>query len=353
MIYNKNNSYVATISADIVADLSLGDCGKGKVSSFLAASGKYGAVARWAGGNNAGHTVYVGGKKYKTHLIPSGVFSGILSIIGPGCVLHPNSFYQELKYLEDNGFDSNLVKVSPTTHIVTDEHIKFDKENLASKLGTTSKGIAPAYASKAARTGILARDILDEKYLWDGILPQKILCEGAQGFYLDENCSSYPYVTSSITIPYGACSLGFPPQSIGQIFGLCKAYDTRSGEDLNFLKLEDAEPLLQSIAKVGAEYGVTTGRPRKVNWLNVDMLINAINISGTTVLIMNKCDILEQVQSDGEIKIIYKNKQQNVGTVSYMKTLISQIVKDSCPLVSEIIYSYSPEDLSGETIKLR
>ena len=128
---------------DIVADLSWGDTGKGKITSHLAKDKSYDYVCRWAGGNNAGHTVFLKGKKYKTHLVPSGVFHGIKSIIGPQCVVHPESLQEELDYLKEHGFDTSLVKVSPRAHIVTDKHIKDDKKKLAKKLGTTSKGIAP------------------------------------------------------------------------------------------------------------------------------------------------------------------------------------------------------------------
>ena len=153
--------------ADVVVGLAWGDEAKGKITAQLAATrhptdgGKfYDYVARWAGGNNAGHTVWVDGEKFKTHLVPSGVFYDVKSVVGPGCVLHPESFYAELSYLEDNGFDSSLVKVSPKCHIVTDDHLEFDRANLAKKLGTTGRGIAPSYSAKFARTGILAKDCL-------------------------------------------------------------------------------------------------------------------------------------------------------------------------------------------------
>lgn len=333
--------------ADIVADLVLGDSGKGCVASHLAKVGNYDAVIRWAGGNNAGHTVYVDGKKYATHLIPSGIFYGKLSIIGPGCVLHPASFFKELEYLAESGFDTSLVKVSPRAHIVQPEHIAEDKRDLAKKLGTTSKGIAPVYAAKAARVGIQAKDVLSEEYLWDENLPENILCEGAQGFYLDQDFGNYPYVTSSVTLPYGACSIGFPPQVIDEIYGICKAYDTRSGEDPYFPELNEVEPTLLVVAKLGNEFGVTTGRPRKVRWLDLDMLINAINISGTTTLIMNKCDILEKIEGESQIKYTYKNKLQNVDTVLSMIEDVLGIIRENCPFVKKAIFSYSPEDLSG------
>ena len=152
---------------DVVADLSWGDTGKGKIVSALVKKNNYDFVCRWAGGNNAGHTVFLKGKKYKTHLVPSGVFHGVRSIIGPACVVHPDSLIDELKYLENHGFDTSLVKVSPRAHIVSEKHISSDKRKLAKKLGTTSKGIAPCYAEKMARSGLLAKDVFDEDLLWD------------------------------------------------------------------------------------------------------------------------------------------------------------------------------------------
>lgn len=334
--------------ADVVVGLVLGDEGKGKITSALA-SGKlesgepaYNVVARWAGGNNAGHTVYVNGLKYKTHLVPSGIFYGIKSVIGPGCVLHPESFYSELKYLKENGFDTTLVKVSPRTHIITEEHIEIDKKNLAGKLGTTGKGIAPAYASKAARTGVLALDVLPKKYLWDENLEGRVLCEGAQGVWLDLDHGDYPYVTSSTTLTYGACSVGFPPQKIRKVWGIAKIYDTKSGEDPRFPASLFEDPVLSKLGELGQEYGVTTGRRRKVNWLDVDYLIKSINLSGTTDLIINKCDILDQL---GTYKVIYKKSRVEFGTLLEMKTFIESKIDNNCPLVRSVIFSSSPEDI--------
>ena len=292
---------------DVVADLSWGDTGKGKIVSALVKRNNYDFVCRWAGGNNAGHTVFLKGKKYKTHLIPSGVFHGVQSIIGPACVVNRDALLDELKYIEENGFDPTLVKVSPRAHMVTEAHIDKDKKKLAKKLGTTSKGIAPCYAEKMARSGWQAKDLLPPEMLWDEKLYGNILCEGAQGFYLDIDHGNYPYVTSSTTLPYGACSLGFPPQKIRKIWGTCKVYDTRSGVDPLFPKDLLKDPDLAKLGELGEEYGVTTGRRRIVNWLNLDMLSNAVRISGATELVLNKMDILTKLgtfklQHDGELK---------------------------------------------------
>ncbi len=325
---------------DIVVGLSCGDEGKGKVVSQLSRYNDYDLVCRWSGGNNAGHTVYVNGKSYKTHLIPSGVFYDTVSIIGPGCVLHPESFYQELEYLKDNGFDSNLVKVSPNCHIVQDEHIAQDRTNLAKKLGTTGKGISYAYAAKAAKTGIQAKDVLDKKYLWDEVLYGTILCEGAQGVWLDIDQGNYPYVTSGQTLPHTACSLGFSIHKINKIYGCAKIYDTRSGEDPLFPESLFDDPVLLKIANIGQEYGVTTGRRRKVNYLNLDNLIKAINITGTTHLLINKCDILEQVNC---YDLYYKNVLQKLNSMDEMRKFIEYFVMDNCEDIKEILFSFSPE----------
>jgi len=328
--------------ADVVSDLSWGDTGKGKVTSYLAKIGDYDFVCRWAGGNNAGHTVFVDGKKYKTHLIPSGVFHGIKSVIGPGCVVHPVSFMKEINYLKDNGFDTSLVKVSPKAHIVQDSHINYDSQNLSRSLGTTSKGIAPCYADKMARTGIRASQVLSDEYLWDEKLYGKILCEGAQGFYLDIDYGNYPYVTSSTTLPYGACSLGIPPQKIRKIFGICKAYDTRSGIDPDFPPELLDDPELTLIGDLGQEYGVTTGRRRTVNWLNVDKLAHAIEMTGVTHLVVNKCDILKEA---GIFRIIESGEPVTAPDFKQFKQLIKREI-DSCDhMIEEIIFSEDPEVL--------
>lgn len=327
---------------DIVFGISWGDEGKGKVTSYLTKKGNYDFVCRWAGGNNAGHTVFLKGKKYKTHLVPSGVFHGIKSVIGPGCVVHPDSLTEELKYLEKNNFDSSLVKVSPRAHIVTEKHIDKDKKILAKKFGTTSKGIAPCYADKMARTGKLARDILSPDLLWDEQLSGRILCEGAQGFYLDIDHGNYPYVTSSTTLPYGACSLGFPPQKIRHIWGISKIYDTRSGVDPLFPEELLKDPELTTLGGLGQEFGVTTGRRRHCNWLNLDMMIDAARRTGTTHLVVNKCDILREL---GIFKLSYKNELKTFDSYNDMTSFITTKVGESNSLVKHIHLSNSPEKL--------
>jgi len=278
---------------DIIFGLAWGDEGKGKISNAI--SKNYDIVCRWNGGPNAGHTVYLGDKKYKTHLIPCGIFQNKLNVIGPNCVINIDKFYDEIEYLRKEGFDISLIKVSPNAHIITEKHIQYDLKYLKPKLGTTGQGIAPCYADKALRVGKLAKNYLDKKYLWNGELYGNILCEGAQSFWLDLNYGDYPYVTSSETLPYSACSLGFSPKLIRNIIGVAKIYDTKSGVDPLFPQTLWEDNELNKIIEIGQEFGSTTGRRRIVNWLNLNKLLDAIKISGVNELIINKCDILEKI----------------------------------------------------------
>ena len=329
-------------NVDICCGLNWGDEAKGKIVSYLAKTRPYDFVCRWAGGNNAGHTIYINGIKYKTHLIPSGIFYNIKSIIGPDCVVNKNSFIREINYLKKNNFDTSLIKISPNAHIITDNHIQEDKDKYKSQ-GTTSSGIAPCYRDKFARKGKLVKDdIFFKEYLWDQKLYGNILCEGAQGFWLDINYGNYPYVTSSTTLPYGACSLGFPPQLIRNIFGASKIYDTRSGIDPLFPESLLTDPELSLICEKGNEIGTTTGRRRIVNWLNLDKLINAIQISGTNIIIISKIDILEDVKL---FKLFHNNQLIRFETLKLMKLYIKDALLTNCPLLTKIVYSECKENI--------
>ena len=202
--------------------------------------------------------------------------------------MNVNSFFEEINYLKSNGFNTNLIFISPRAHVVTEEHITEDKEKLFKTQGTTAKGIAPCYKDKYARKGLLAKNISEFKdYLWDEKLYGNILCEGAQGFWLDINYGNYPYVTSSNTLPYGACSLGFPPQFIRHIYGATKIYDTRSGIDPFFPEnlLEDEDLLSLASRRRIWNYN---GANEKTNWLNLDKLVVLVKISGTTIMLISK-----------------------------------------------------------------
>ena len=329
---------------DICCGLAWGDEAKGKIVANLCKLNNYDFVCRWSGGNNAGHTIYKDGTKYTTNLIPSGIFYNIKSIIGPDCILNINDFFKEVKYLKENGFDTTLIKISPKTHIVLERHQTEDKETLG-HLGTTSKGIAPCYRDKYARIGKRAEEYTElTEYLWDENLNGNILCEGAQGFWLDINYGNYPYITSSTTLPYGACSMGIPPQLIRKIYGAAKIYDTRVGTDPLFPEslLEDQE--LKKIGEYGEEYGVTTGRKRKVNWLNLDKLIEATQYSGTTHIIISKIDILEQINI---YKIYYNTQLITFSTLKELLDFINQKLYETCKLLKNIQFSNNPETIQS------
>jgi adenylosuccinate synthase len=327
--------------ADIVCGLCWGDEAKGKITASLASTKNYNFVCRWAGGNNAGHTIYVNGEKLKTHLVPAGIFYNVPSIIGPGCVVNKKSILEEFDYLSSKGFDTSLVKISGSAHVVTDKHIDEDKKRLAARLGTTSRGIAPCYSDKMGRTGIHAREIFPESMLWDENLYGNILCEGAQGVWLDVDWGNYPYVTSSTTLPYGACSLGIPPQAIRKIYGAAKIYDTRSGSDPLFPEELLSDPDRLSVANAGKEYGVTTGRRRKVNWLNLAKLIKSINISGATDIIISKVDVLELVNQFHVYDI--ENKLITFKSINAMQNYVKASIMNYCSYVKVISFSSSPE----------
>jgi len=327
---------------DVIVGLAWGDEGKGKVSSALAKD--YDMVCRWNGGPNAGHTVYLDGKKFKTHLIPSGIFHNKPSIIGPNCVINVHKFQDEIFYLQENGFDTNLIKIHPNAHIITLNHIAYDIEHLKPKLGTTGQGIAPCYADKANRIGLRAKDIdILKPYIWDCKLEGKILCEGAQSIWLDINWGDYPYVTSSETFPHNACSLGFSPKKIRDIIGVAKIYDTKSGVDPLFPESLWEDPMLNKIIEVGGEVGTTTGRKRIVNWLNVRKLVDAINLSGATKLIINKCDVLEAV---GEFRYNFDNNGfVSIGLNPFKKSLIKDIIENTELTEKDIVFSGNPTNI--------
>lgn len=329
-------------AVDICCGLAWGDEAKGKIVSQLSKNGNYDFVCRWAGGNNAGHTVFVNGKKYKTHLIPSGIFFGIKSIIGPGCVINKDAFEKEIRYLKENNFDTSLIKISPKAHIILPEHIEEDINKYKKLLGTTANGIAPCYRDKYGRTGKRVDNFKEDfkEYLWDEKLYGTILCEGAQGFWLDIDYGNYPYITSSTTLPYGACILGFPPQCIRHIYGAAKIYDTRAGLDPDFPSmLLDNEELLK-IGDIGEEYGTTTGRRRTVNYLNLDLLIKAINITGTTHIIISKVDVLEKAKV---YKYYHNSKLHNCLSLEHLMHNIRDILRDNCQLLEFFKFSDSPE----------
>ena len=284
--------------ADIVVDLQYGDCGKGKVTHHLCKNGDYTHVIRYNGGCNAGHTIYHDGRKVVTHHIPAGVFFGVKSIIGPGCVVDPDQFFEEIKVLESLGIPArDLVYIAKNAHIITRDHRREDSTDIT--IGTTKRGNGPAYRAKYGRTGVRAQDLPSlKKYLID-IYEElhnneeevRILFEGAQGFGLDVDWGDYPYVTSSHCTSASALLNGVPPQAIRNVFGIAKIYETYVGAKI----FEGSDNVFEEIRKLGDEYGATTGRPRQCNWMSWQLLEKAIRINGVTNLIINKVDVLEEV----------------------------------------------------------
>ena len=342
--------------ADVLLGLQWGDEGKGKIVDVL--TPHYKMVARFQGGPNAGHTLSFEGKKYILHTIPSGIFHrGCVNVVGSGVVIDPFIFSQEIDQL---GFTTDELKESlylcKKAHLILPSHRMLDAayESLKGelKIGSTLKGIGPAYTDKVARTGLrlvdasldgfdkryndlknthirLAESLgfdsselkLDghsfddyEKAWFEGLnrlldLPQvqserfvnqtldsgaRVLAEGAQGTLLDVDFGSYPYVTSSSTIAAGACTgLGLAPSRIGEVFGIFKAYCTRVGSGPFPTELFDQDG--DKLREEGQEYGSTTGRPRRCGWLDLPALKYAVMINGVTRLIMTKVDVMNKL----------------------------------------------------------
>ena len=327
--------------ADVVVDLAYGDSGKGKVTHDLCRKGNYTHVIRYNGGNNAGHTIYHDGKKFVTHSIPSGVFFGIKSIIGPGCVVNVDHFFKELKELEDGGIKTaGLVFIADNAHIITDEHIAEDRQD--NTIGTTKRGVGQAYRDKHWRKGLRAEQIpalkpylinmYEELYQSDKIF--RVLFEGAQGFGLDIDWGDYPYVTSSGCTVGAAISNGVPPKRIRNVWGVTKVYETYVG----MKDFQPEDPVFEEIREKGAEYGATTGRPRQCNWLNISNFIKAVDINGVNKIVFNKADILRDVG-------VWKAYDKNGFLVSFkdeeqMKYwIMDHLPKDS----AQLFWSDSPD----------
>ena len=336
-----------TGKVDVLLGLQWGDEGKGKVVDVL--TPKYDVIARFQGGPNAGHTLEFEGQKYVLRSIPSGIFQGgKVNIIGNGVVLAPDLFMEEARELEKSGHElKSRLHISKKAHLIMPTHRILDRAVEAAKgknkVGTTGKGIGPAYTDKTSRNGLRVGDILDdfaskyevhkqrhlnilkalgwtdfegfeetEKKWMEGIdyLRQfnivdsehevngllrdgkTILCEGAQGTMLDVDFGSYPFVTSSNTICAGACiGLGIGPNKVGNVYGIMKAYCTRVGSGPFPTELFDETG--QAIRDLGHEYGAVTGRERRCGWIDLVQLRYSIMINGVTKLIMMKSDVLD------------------------------------------------------------
>ncbi len=334
------------MSAIVIVGAQWGDEGKGKITDFLARTAD--VVVRYQGGNNAGHTVVVNNEEYKLHLIPSGIlYKDKQCVIGNGVVIDPEVLIKELDYLHQRGVSTENLKISGGAHLIFPYHKLLDAADEdrkgSNKIGTTRRGIGPAYMDKSARIGIRLIDLLDQKVFEEmltrnlaeknhmldkvyGIPPleeteirnnylkyaevvrpyladtslliheairdgKKVLFEGAQGTLLDIDFGTYPYVTSSHPIAGGACiGAGVGPTKIDRVIGVAKAYTTRVGSGPFPAELLDETG--EWIRKIGREFGTTTGRPRRCGWFDAVILRYAVRLSGLDSIAFTKMDVL-------------------------------------------------------------
>jgi adenylosuccinate synthase len=333
---------------DVILGLQWGDEGKGKIVDYFAPN--YDVIARFQGGANAGHTLYVNGQKVVLHQIPSGIFhEDKINLIGNGVVLDAVTLKKECEKVASMGIDykKNLY-ISERAHLILPTHRALDKASELAKgnekIGSTLKGIGPAYMDKTGRNGLRVGDLLDKGFIsqyikirlkhqrlldsynfqedistWEDEFfesiellrdfkivngeyfindkiqqGKKVLAEGAQGSMLDVDFGTFPFVTSSSTISAGVCTgLGIAPQKIRDVFGVSKAYCTRVGSGPFPTELNDETGEL--IRKIGSEFGATTGRPRRCGWIDLVALNFACMINGVTKIIMTKTDILDSL----------------------------------------------------------
>jgi adenylosuccinate synthase len=340
------------MKVDVLLGLQWGDEGKGKVVDVL--TPHYDVITRFQGGPNAGHTLEFNNIKHVLHTIPSGIFrEDKVNVIGNGVVIDPSIFKKEIDSLLKLGFDlKKTLYISKKAHLILPTHRLLDAAieaaKGAAKIGSTLKGIGPAYRDKIGRDGLRVGDIMHnfkekydtrvkqhidlltnfyhfdykealsdyEKTWFEGIetirqfqliesetfinnqikLGKSVIAEGAQGTMLDIDFGSYPFVTSSNTISAGACTgLGIAPNKIGKVYGIFKAYCTRVGSGPFPTELHDATG--QKLRDIGHEYGSTTGRPRRCGWLDLVALKYAIMINGVTELIMMKADVMDEFET--------------------------------------------------------
>lgn len=335
----------------VVVGTQWGDEGKGKITDFLSENAE--AIARYQGGNNAGHTIKFNGETYKLHLIPSGIFyKEKVCVIGNGMVVDPKALVAELAYLHEKGVTTDNLRISNRAHVILPYHLKLDvveeESKGANKIGTTKKGIGPAYMDKAARVGIriadlLERDVFEEKlernlaeknrlferiyettgFTKEEILDEyfeygqqikqyvcdtsvvlndalddgkRVLFEGAQGVMLDIDQGTYPFVTSSNPVAGGVTiGSGVGPSKITHVVGVCKAYTSRVGDGPFPTELHDE--IGSQIREVGREYGTTTGRPRRIGWFDSVVVRHARRVSGLTDLSLNSIDVLSGIET--------------------------------------------------------
>ncbi|HZT14677.1 MAG TPA: adenylosuccinate synthase [Gaiellaceae bacterium] len=347
--------------ATVVVGAQWGDEGKGKIVDLLAQESD--VVCRYQGGPNAGHTIVADGETWKLRQLPSGVVSGTTSVVGAGCVVDPEVFLDEIDLLESRGVDPSIVVLSGNAHLIMPWHVTIDRasERRLGKLqiGTTRRGIGPAYADKASRIGIRVQDVLDakilrqkievalaEKNVWlervyetegfdledvwsryagyaERLAPfvgdvslliddalragRHVLFEGAQATMLDLDHGTYPFVTSSNPIASGAATgVGIGPTRIDRVLGVAKAYVTRVGEGP--LPSEIEGPQQARLRELGGEYGTVTGRERRCGWLDLVALRYAVRVNGITSLALTKLDVLSEFD---ELPVCIRYRQRD------------------------------------------
>jgi adenylosuccinate synthase len=334
--------------AIVVLGAQWGDEGKGKATDLLATSEKIDYVVRTSGGHNAGHTIVVNGEKFATHLLPSGILTpGCTSVIANGVVISPEALFRELDALEVRGVDVSRMVVSANAHVIASYHSTIDRVTErflgSNKVGTTGRGIGPAYSDKVARVGIRIADLFDEKILRDKVEAsldvknqllakvynrravevdavveellayverlrpmvadtslllnraldrgETVLFEGAQATMLDVDHGTYPFVTSSSPVAGGVCTgAGIGPTRIDRVIGVIKAYTTRVGSGPFPTELFDEDG--EKLWKIGGEVGVSTGRDRRCGWYDAVIARYASRVNGLTDLFLTKLDVL-------------------------------------------------------------
>ena len=383
------------MSSVVVVGTQWGDEGKGKITDFLSEQAEY--VARYQGGDNAGHTIQFGGETYKLHLIPSGIFSPEkLCIIGNGVVVNPKSLVTELAYLHERNIATDNLRISDRAHVILPYHIELDRLQEEAKgdnkIGTTIKGIGPAYMDKAARVGIRIADLLDrevfeerlrinledknrqftklydanpmnfeeifeeyyeygqqiKQYVCDTSVllndaldnGKRVLFEGAQGVMLDIDQGTYPFVTSSNPLAGGVTiGSGVGPSKVTKVVGVCKAYTSRVGDGPFPTELFDE--IGSRIREVGREYGTTTGRPRRVGWFDSVVMRHSKRVSGITNLCLNSIDVLTGLET---VKICVAYRKSNGEEIRHYPASLVEL--GQCEPVYEELPGWS-EDITG------
>jgi adenylosuccinate synthase len=349
---------------DAVVGLQYGDEGKGKVIGGILEQHNYSLTARYNGGPNAGHSIQKSDNtKYALHQLPSSVLFNQAGYIGPGCVLNLGKLLDEIYLVQSQLPELNIEKlltIDPRVPIITQEHTSLDQEYHFESQGSTGSGIAPAYAEFYNRTSTLAKNYNILKFINAVDHVDTLLLEGAQGFYLDPYHGKYPFTTSSHCLPSHAAScFGFSPRKFRHIIGVTKCYETRSGKDPYYYHVmkknhelvedrtipgfEKRKDQYNKLQAEGKEFGVTTGRKRKVRFLDLTRLTKAINNSGTNILIINKWDILEKV-SERSFQLFHDAKIMDYPTIETIKSYIKDVLLENCIDLDRVIYSASPKN---------